>query len=159
MDDTPDSPVLGTDKPEFRKALEQVINCYSMENGSNSPDFLLAQYLFDCLAAFDKAVMHREAWYGRVPSYPPSTEPPQRLPAVRSTRWLGVRSNSKQTVKLDGKTNAELVALKDKICADPENQMPAGSFWRFTAKTRKKLAEIDRAITNNLRAARLLVGE
>ena len=75
MDDTPDSPVLA-DKPEFRKALEMVINCYSMENGSHSPDFLLAQYLFDCLAAFDKAVMHREAWYGRVPSYPPSTEPP-----------------------------------------------------------------------------------
>lgn len=52
-------------KPKFREALEHAINCHSMENGSNSPDFILAQYLADCLAAYDKAVMHREAWYGR----------------------------------------------------------------------------------------------
>jgi hypothetical protein len=53
------------DKPEFRKALESAINCHSMECGSDTPDFVLAQYLADCLAAFDKAVKHREAWYER----------------------------------------------------------------------------------------------
>lgn len=56
-------------KPEFRKALEHAINCHSMESGSNSPDFVLAEYLADCLAAFDKAVMHRESWYGRGPQF------------------------------------------------------------------------------------------
>lgn len=61
--------------------------------------------------------------------------------------------------KYAGKTNVELVALKNDLCSKPENQMPAGSFWRFTAPTRKKLDDIDRAITSNLRAARLLSGE
>jgi len=34
-----------------------------MENASDTPDFILAQYLSDCLAAFDKAVRERERWY------------------------------------------------------------------------------------------------
>jgi hypothetical protein len=49
----------------FRKDLEQAINRNSMENGSDTPDFLLAEYLADCLAAFDKAMAAREKWYGR----------------------------------------------------------------------------------------------
>ena len=29
------------------------------------PDFILAEYLTDCLRAFDKATVRREEWYGR----------------------------------------------------------------------------------------------
>lgn len=50
---------------DFRKEIETAINRHSMENGSNTPDFILAQYLADCLRAFDHAVLHREKWYGR----------------------------------------------------------------------------------------------
>ena len=49
----------------FREALGRVINCYSMENGSNTPDWILAAYLNNCLQAFDGAVKEREKWYGR----------------------------------------------------------------------------------------------
>lgn len=42
---------------EIRAAL----NRYSAENGSNTPDFILAQYLLACLAAFDAAVQQRES--------------------------------------------------------------------------------------------------
>lgn len=49
---------------EFRKELEHLINRHSMENGSNTPDYLLAEYLFDCLRAFDNAVRQRDSWYG-----------------------------------------------------------------------------------------------
>jgi len=59
------TPAISGDTTEFRKALEHTINCHSAENGSNTPDFVLAQYLTECLAAFDKATQHREAWYGR----------------------------------------------------------------------------------------------
>ena len=51
---------------KFRKELEILINRYSLENGSGTPDFMLAQYLIDCLAAFDKAVKVRTLWYTRV---------------------------------------------------------------------------------------------
>lgn len=50
----------------LRSMVEQAINNVSAENGSNTPDFILAEYLLDCLAAFDKASRARERWYGRV---------------------------------------------------------------------------------------------
>lgn len=52
-------------KEEFKKELERLINCYSMENGSDTPDFILAEYLTDCLESYDDAVRSREKWYGR----------------------------------------------------------------------------------------------
>lgn len=52
-------------KEEFKKELKRLINCYSMENGSDTPDFILAEYLTDCLESYDDAVRSREKWYGR----------------------------------------------------------------------------------------------
>lgn len=62
-----------TDQTEFRAEIERVVNRYSMENGSNTPDFILAEYLTACLAAFDVAVQQRETWYGRDPRPTEST--------------------------------------------------------------------------------------
>ncbi len=50
--------------PDFRSDLEHLINSYSKENGSDTPDFILAEYLDDCLRAFDTAVARRAEWYG-----------------------------------------------------------------------------------------------
>lgn len=50
---------------EFRKELESLLNRQSMENRSNTPDFILAEYLADCLLAFDRATNQRERYYGR----------------------------------------------------------------------------------------------
>lgn len=49
----------------LRKEIEQAINRNCAENGSDTPDFILAEYLTECLGAFDKAVTAREKWYGR----------------------------------------------------------------------------------------------
>ena len=45
---------------DFRKELEKLINQHSKENGSDTPDFVLAEYLNDCLSAYNKAVSKRE---------------------------------------------------------------------------------------------------
>jgi hypothetical protein len=50
---------------KFRKELEVLINKNSLENGSDTPDFILAEYLAACLAAFDATIGKREKWYGR----------------------------------------------------------------------------------------------
>jgi hypothetical protein len=50
---------------KFEKELEHLINRYSKENDSNTPDFILAQYLQGCLDVFNTAVQQRETWYGR----------------------------------------------------------------------------------------------
>jgi hypothetical protein len=47
----------------FRKQLQTLLNKHSRENESNTPDFILAAYLLDCLEAFDNAVAKRERWY------------------------------------------------------------------------------------------------
>lgn len=51
----------------FEKELENLINRHSKENESNTPDFILAQYICGCLATFNVAVQQRENWYGRDP--------------------------------------------------------------------------------------------
>lgn len=50
---------------KFEKELEQLINKYSMENTSNTPDFILAKYLRYCLETFNYASNSRETWYGK----------------------------------------------------------------------------------------------
>ena len=66
MNDNPQTPEPQTDSedPDFRSALERVINHFSRENGSDIPDFILAEYLTDCLDAYDKALQRHQAWYG-----------------------------------------------------------------------------------------------
>lgn len=48
----------------FRKELQELINRHSMENGADTPDFLLADYLIACLAAFNSTTNMRDSWYG-----------------------------------------------------------------------------------------------
>ena len=49
----------------FQKELEVLLNKHKMESGSNTPDFILAEYLCGCLASYSVAVNSRERWYGR----------------------------------------------------------------------------------------------
>ena len=49
----------------FEHELESLLNRYSKENDSDTPDFILATYLLDCLRSFNAALVRREVWYGR----------------------------------------------------------------------------------------------
>ena len=48
----------------FEEEIATVINRHSREGDSNTPDFILAQYLHDCLRAWNSASNNRERWYG-----------------------------------------------------------------------------------------------
>ena len=50
---------------DLRMELSQLLNRHSRENASNTPDFILTEYMLACLEAFEKASNHREAWYGK----------------------------------------------------------------------------------------------
>lgn len=54
-------------RTRFLMELEQLINKHSQENRSNTPDFILAEYLNDCLRYFNIAVNAREMWHDRKP--------------------------------------------------------------------------------------------
>lgn len=59
-------------KQEIIREFAGIINRYSLENDSNTPDFLLAEYLYDCLLSGQLLVCTRTVWYnptdsGRLP--------------------------------------------------------------------------------------------
>jgi len=47
--------------------LKRVVNDLNLENGSNTPDFILAEYLYDCLMAFERATTQRDMWWNHEP--------------------------------------------------------------------------------------------
>lgn len=69
---------------QFRTQLQMLLNRFSCENGCDTPDWILAEYLRACLAAFDAGVVAREKWYGRnaggrsIPPQAVSLSSPQR---------------------------------------------------------------------------------
>ena len=63
--DTPDQAHMGDNYFKFKNELMHLLNRYSMENGCNTPDFILATYLTSCLDNFNMMVLEREKWYGR----------------------------------------------------------------------------------------------
>jgi hypothetical protein len=61
-------PTLPSDEAsDFKRQLTALINRHSMENSSNTPDFILARYLGQALRAFDEATIQRDQWYGISP--------------------------------------------------------------------------------------------
>lgn len=51
----------------FQEELTELINKHSVENGSDTPDYVLAQYVSKCLVAFSEATMSRDKWYNFKP--------------------------------------------------------------------------------------------
>ena len=75
-------PATGSaDGPDFISELRDLLNRRSMENASNTPDFILAQYLTNCLRAWNQATQQRETWYGRNAA-PAAAQTPAWLLAV-----------------------------------------------------------------------------
>jgi hypothetical protein len=59
-----ESDVATSAPSQFRKELETLINSTSRESGSDTPDYVLADFLDGCLIAFDAAVKRRDRYYG-----------------------------------------------------------------------------------------------
>lgn len=51
---------------EFYVELTSLLNRHSVENGSDTPDYILARYLMGCLDTFERAVRQRDSWYQSV---------------------------------------------------------------------------------------------
>ncbi len=51
-------------KNGLEKKLADLINVECRENDSNTPDFLLAEFMMNCLDAFELISNKREVWFG-----------------------------------------------------------------------------------------------
>lgn len=52
---------------DFQQELRNLINKHSRENGSDTPDFILAEYLDNCLTTFEIAIRGRNMFYSPHP--------------------------------------------------------------------------------------------
>ncbi len=48
----------------FKKELTQLINRHSKEVESNTADYILAEYICQCLDTFSNALIERDCWNG-----------------------------------------------------------------------------------------------
>ena len=65
---------------DFERELSSLINKHSLENDSDTPDFLLASYLRSCLEVFSAMMLQRERWWGRKVRTDPEPPPPAPSP-------------------------------------------------------------------------------
>jgi DNA-binding XRE family transcriptional regulator len=52
--------------PTLESELQNLLNYHSVESGSDTPDFILAAFLLGCLETYNKTLVAREKWYGRL---------------------------------------------------------------------------------------------
>lgn len=51
------------EETKFMRELSALLNKYSKETNSNTPDFILANYLERCLLAWSLTIRERDQWY------------------------------------------------------------------------------------------------
>jgi len=51
----------------FMKELTHLVNKYSKETNSNTPDYLLASYMLKCLNAYEFTITERARWNRTMP--------------------------------------------------------------------------------------------
>jgi hypothetical protein len=74
---------------DLEKEIARVLNRFSAEQHSDTPDFILAAYLMDCLKAFNRASVWRGKWYSPEgvpaderdsgPTFPSEPKPPTTI--------------------------------------------------------------------------------
>lgn len=72
----------------FETQLRRLLNTWSREASSNTPDFVLCQFMARSLEAFDGAVNARDRWYGFKPfdANAPTNEPHPLVPPCGGLR-------------------------------------------------------------------------
>ena len=94
----------------LEKKIEQALNSVSAENGSNTPDFILATYLTGCLAVFNAATIAREDWYGH------RNSPGQKKEAEHLRMQIGYLAGEMQ-IAGDKRSTPEIVEAAAKATA------------------------------------------
>jgi len=121
--------------------LRQALNRNSAENGSNTPDFVLAEYLRASLRAFDYAVRYRASATQLSPLdlNPGLTLFKQSNPADPAPEVPGIQTLLEQHVKAVGELLRKAVCA---VCGDPAVALVQARPVRFSANR-----DLDDALT------------
>lgn len=69
------------------KELQALLNRHSMENASDTPDFLLAEFMDRALDAWNEVTRKRDAWHGFKPGAGITTKPQPMARTTDAPRW------------------------------------------------------------------------
>jgi len=120
---------------QFMRELAQVVNRNGAERHSNTPDFVLGEFLFECMAAFDRATVAREKWYGCGSRAKPHTDEKVRA-AIAFCR---------EKFRNDGAAGESVHVLCDALEALDARILAAvkarDEFWQSTVDGARQLAE------------------
>jgi hypothetical protein len=67
-----------SEKSDIIKELAHLINCRSLENDSNTPDFVLAEYMLQSLIILNRAINNRGDYSEKAPEWNSSKWSPYR---------------------------------------------------------------------------------
>jgi len=56
---------MGELEPSLERDITSLLNRYSAESVSDTPDFVLAEFLLGSIKVFNESIHSREMWYGR----------------------------------------------------------------------------------------------
>lgn len=93
--------------------LSALLNRCSRENASNTPDFILAQYMLGCLVAFENALNARERWYRNDPRDVPTPGPIvyaiARVEEAQYQFWNGPTPNLNEMLSTMGESENDVI--------------------------------------------------
>ncbi len=87
------------EQTKLEKELAGVLNGECRENDSNTPDFVLAEFMMGCLDAFELASNKREVWYG-VELEPGCSVSKDDLLGAAARGWCS-KENENKTMDID----------------------------------------------------------
>ena len=137
---------MTAERDALAEAIRYAINTNSAENASNTPDYILAQFVCACLAAFNTATQQRETWYGR-DARPSLAAPAQGEPQERmGTHWDGCSTEG-------GPRHYDCaVAAIAALRAERDGMSRNADFLQAQINTQRKRAERAEAECEKLRA-------
>jgi hypothetical protein len=123
----------------FSEALAGILNRYSKENGSNTPDFILAKFLECCLAAFDGVTLDRERWYGR--SHAPGTDNP--APELAEAKSMTIDCELDEELFDELKNTPGKIQIVEMHKVDPSHPQALTALEREVVEAALKWADCD----------------
>ena len=80
------NPYFNPPESSFQKELENLINAHNIEEGSDTPDFILSVFLRMCLDAFDITTKGRDKWYERTEEIEEENKPEETGPTFSKVK-------------------------------------------------------------------------
>lgn len=87
----------GAKEPNFARKLASLLNSVSRENRSNTPDFILANFMETCLFGFENASNSRERWFGKYLSINGESRSPEEKIIDRLREYEAIKARRSLT--------------------------------------------------------------